>query len=106
MKIINMTPHPIVILDDQDEEIITLLPSGNLIRLDAETKRTGRFGEIPISETRFGDLQGLPKMAIGVWYIVSQVVKNALPDRLDLLVPAEVVRNETGQIVGCRSLGK
>lgn len=33
-------------------------------------------------------------------------VKNACPVRKDLLVPAEVVRDADGNIVGCKSLGR
>jgi hypothetical protein len=40
------------------------------------------------------------------YYIVSQLVKSALPSRNDLLVPAEVVRDASGNIIGCRSLGR
>jgi hypothetical protein len=39
------------------------------------------------------------------YYIVSQLVKSALPHRFDLLVPAEIVRNSAGIIIGCKSLG-
>ena len=39
------------------------------------------------------------------FYIVSQLVKSALPNRSDLLVPAEMVRDEKGVILGCKSLG-
>ena len=39
------------------------------------------------------------------FYIVSQLVKSALPNRSDLLVPAEMVRDEKGAILGCKSLG-
>jgi hypothetical protein len=42
---------------------------------------------------------------IKTYYIVSQLVKSALPNRCDLLVPAEVQRDEKGNIIGCRSLG-
>ena len=41
-----------------------------------------------------------------VYYIVSQIVKSALPNRADLLVPAEVVRDNAGNIIGCKSLGR
>jgi hypothetical protein len=40
-----------------------------------------------------------------IFYLVSQPVKSALPSRKDLLVPAEVVRDEKGNIIGCRSFG-
>ena len=46
------------------------------------------------------------RLMMGVFYIVSQLVKNALPDRTDLLVPAEVVRDGNGNIIGCKSLGR
>lgn len=48
------------------------------------------------------DIQVIPE----VYYIVSQIVKSALPERHDLLVPAEVVRDEMGNILGCKSLGR
>lgn len=47
------------------------------------------------------DYMSVPK----AYYIVSQLVKNALPHRRDLIVPAEVVRDDTGNIIGCRSFG-
>lgn len=39
------------------------------------------------------------------YYLVSQLVKSALPSRKDLLAPDEVVRDEKGNIIGCRSFG-
>jgi hypothetical protein len=39
------------------------------------------------------------------YFIVSQLIKSAFPDRHDLLVPAEVVRDSDGNIIGCKSLG-
>lgn len=37
------------------------------------------------------------------YYIVSRMVANALPNRKDLLVPNELVRDDQGNIIGCRS---
>jgi hypothetical protein len=59
----------------------------------------------PLTKTGFGDVEGLPEYKSGTYYIVSQIVKNALPKRWDLLVPAEVVRDSRGTIIGCKSLG-
>ena len=106
MRVVNMTPHPVNILNDRDEEIKTIPASGDLIRLRANVVRSGEINGIPLSRTVFGAAQGLPERADGVYYIVSQLVKSALPDRDDLLVPAEVVRNSDGHIIGCRSLGR
>jgi hypothetical protein len=46
-----------------------------------------------------------PSTRIETYYLVSQLVKSALPSRKDLLVPAEIVRDKDGNIIGCRSFG-
>ena len=67
---------------------------------------TDSIDGIRTSYTVFGEPEGLPDFKDGVFYVVSQLVKSALPNRKDLLVPAEVVRDEKGQIIGCKSLGR
>ncbi len=104
-RIVNMTPHPIIILDEEDQEIARFESVGQ-IRLAVETVPAAEIDGIKTSVTKFGDPVGLPNFEEGTYYIVSQLVKSALPDRDDLLVPADVVRDETGRIVGCRSLGR
>ena len=113
MEIKNFTPHPINILDADGKEITTIQPEGVAIRLKSTTKpagftdtiRTGNSGRIRLTKTVFGQAVGLPEPEAGTLLIVSQLVKSALPDRADLVVPAEVVRDESGRIVGCKSLG-
>jgi len=100
-----MTPHPITILDESNN-IIRSIPSDGLIRLKTSTVSAGfTVDDVNITKTQFGEPQGLPNYELGKFYVVSQLVKNAFPEREDLLVPAEVVRDENGQIIGCRSLG-
>jgi hypothetical protein len=133
MIINNMTPHPIIILNEENK-VIARFESVGQIRLSAKTvadeliihHEPCRGGiddhehsiycgcpgwdgwkiAVPTSRTVFGDPQGLPEFVAGTWYIVSQIVKSALPGRTDLLVPAEVVRDASGNIIGCRSLGR
>ena len=102
-QIRNYTPHPINILGEHG--IITI-PSTGLIRLKATTVADEHIMCCPTSRTVFGEPEGLPPYEEGTYYIVSQLVKSALPERADLLVPAEVVRDEGGNIIGCRSLGR
>ena len=106
-KIINKTPHPIHIVDATGEVVKTLplCPKEELIRLASETVSAGEVAGVPLSKTVFGEPTGLPPFQEGTYYVVSQLVKSALPERGDLLVPAEMVRDERGQIIGCRSLG-
>ena len=103
--VINMTPHPVMILDRDNGEIARFESIGQ-IRLAARTEPAGDIEGIPTSRSFFGEPVGLPAFKDGTWYIVSQLIKSALPERADLLVPAEVVRDEKGNIIGCRSLGR
>lgn len=101
----NFTPHPVAICDSHGT-ITASLPSEGLIRLKATTVADEPINGFPTSRTVFGEPEGLPPYEEGTYYIVSQLVKSALPERADLLVPAEVVRDEGGNIIGCRSLGR
>lgn len=104
-NIFNYTPHPITIVNNEGEVVRTIKPSG-LIRLKASTVNAGfDIDGIPVTTTQFGEPEGLPNVEEGIFYIVSQLVKSALPSRKDLLVPAEVVRDSNGNILGCKSLG-
>ncbi len=121
MKIINMTPHGITILNDKGMSIRDIPASGQMIRLDAKTVSVGSLTEtlssiddesiaetsvdIPLTKTTYGETNCLPKYQNGTYYIVSQLVKSAFPKRMDFLVPAQVVRDEKGNIIGCLSLG-
>ena len=113
MTILNLTPHVINVLvgsemvniqprtkKEGDKEVI--FPA----RLSVKTVAAEPIGNIPTSVTVFGEPQDLPNEKEGTFLIVSQLIKNALPNRKDLLVPAEVIRDEKGNIVGCQSLGR
>lgn len=92
---------------DNEGNIYFTFPKGETIpRLSVKTVGAGPIGTIPTSVTQLGDLENLPEKVEGVYLIVSQLVKNAAPERTDLLVPAEVYRDESGNIVGCKSLGR
>ena len=105
MAIVNCTPHPVHIVDADGNVVRTIEPNGTPIRLASRTVPAGEHDGIALSKTEFGEPVGLPDPEEGTLFIVSQIVKNALPERRDLVVPAEVVRDDKGQIIGCRSLG-
>lgn len=104
-QIKNFTPHPITICNNAGEVIRVIQPEG-LVRLKAVTVPAGEIDGVPVTKTEFGTPEGMPEFQEGVFIVVSQLVKTALPSRSDLLVPAEVVRDEKGNIVGCKSLGR
>ena len=104
-KIINMTPHSINVMNQNGESILIIQPSGNLIRLAQKTETVGEINGIPLTKNTFGEPEGLPEYEEGTYYIVSALLKTALPERKDLIVPSEPVRDEAGRIIGCRSFG-
>lgn len=105
MNFINMTPHPINILDE-DNQVIVSLPKGETIpRLSQSTEIVDEVNGVSITETSFGKTQDLPEPN-GDLYVVSRLVLAANPDRDDLVVPNQLVRDDNGSIIGCRSLAR
>lgn len=103
-KIINKTPHAVYILDE-DGTVLRMFPKSNgMIRVEEFPEEYGTIDGIPISSTTWGETKDVPKEKEGTYYIVSQLVKNALPNRRDLLVPKQVVRDKQGNIIGCKRL--
>ena len=104
MTIKNLTPHPINICNNAGE-VTRVFQSEGLVRLKAVTVAAGEIYGVKVTKTKFGQPEGLPEFQEGTFFIVSQIVKSALPSRSDLLVPAELVRDTNGNIIGCKSLG-
>lgn len=104
-KIINMTPHAVRVLDDNNTVIATLVSEG-IARVSSETRTVATLNGIPVTETIFGEVTGLPPETEGVYLIVSRMVASAAKGRSDLLVPGLQVRNESGQVIGCKSLDR
>lgn len=104
-RVVNCTTHPVTIVENG--VVLRSIPtSGDVARLSVSMEPAGVVLGIPITRTVFGEPVGLPEPKLGTCYIVSQLVKNALPERDDLVVPAEVVRDADGNIIGCKSLGR
>lgn len=103
--LINLTPHDITFIGENGEKRI-ILPSGKLARVAAKTVTVGSIDGIPVTATEFGEVEGLPEPAADTIYIVSSLVAQRVPERTDVYVPSESVRDENGRIIGCKSLGK
>lgn len=126
-KIINMTPHDITVLDEANtvfdkasrsykvngEPVIskTYPTSGTVMRCTQKETDAGSLDGVSLYTVQFGTVEVVSKDGTvadfdtpvheGVYYIVSNIIKNALSDRSDLLVPTHMVRNDKGQPVGC-----
>ncbi|MBY6274192.1 MAG: hypothetical protein CW346_18740 [Bacillaceae bacterium] len=103
----NLTPHEVVVMDRAGETVICRFPpSGTVARCTSQREVIGSINNIPINRTTFGAVSGLPDPEPGVYYIVSALVAQALPEREDLLIPDDTVRDEAGRIIGCRAFAR
>jgi hypothetical protein len=108
MQIINLTPHEInLIVDDGATMAFPPQPESARCDVNRQAKSPLRFMDknIPVNSSKFGTVIGLPEPELGKIFIVSRIIAEALPERRDLYYPDELVRNEVGKIIGCRSLG-
>ena len=101
VEIINLTPHAVNLILSTGTLTI---PSEGLTRCSQQDVLVGNIAGIDITETSYGEVQGLPEPRENTYYIVSRLVLNACRDRNDLLVPNELVRDDKGNIIGCQSL--
>ena len=107
-KIINLTPHSINVIGDDNSVAITIEASGNVARCSqtidiVDTINVNNIA-IPVSSSSYGEVVDLPAPQDDTYYIVSRLVMSACPNRQDLLVPNDLVRDEAGRVIGCRSL--
>lgn len=103
MKIMNLCPHAIHIHTNFGR--ISIEPSGEVARLEEITKPVYLLDEaIPIVSKAYTQVTGLPDPEAGMIYLVSMLIRNAFPNRSDLLSPGDAVRDEKGVIIGCTNL--
>ena len=104
-KLINLCPHTIDVLDETGLPALTVAPSGTIARV-SQREEVVDFPDIPCRVTRqvFGKVVDLPPVTPGVAFIVSRLVAAACPERKDLVIPGPLVRDESGNPIGCRGL--
>lgn len=101
---VNLTPYTINILNENDQEIMTIPASGIVARYSQSEETVMTIDGINVTRQTFGDVFDLPEPQDGSFFIVSRLVAMAAPDRLDLLIPGPLVRNDQGQPIGYRGL--
>ena len=103
--IINKTPHAVQIKWEHEDNTCWQVyeSDSDPIRLDETRISCGEVEGIPVSYAVYG-AANLPEEKDGIYYIVSAMVMNAYPERLDLLAPGPAIRNASGQIIACEGL--
>lgn len=110
-EIINATPHELVIFDEDHNPLLRLPKSGRPFRVAERTTThepiTAADHRIPVVRISFAEIEPpLPAPVDGTWWVTSHLVAAAAPERDDLLIPTQVVRDAAGRILGCRALGR
>ncbi len=116
MRLVNLTPHMISIL--VNNEILLVPAQGKIARVATKKELISTLlvdnVSIPVFATTFGEVEltspdgsinePFPAPEKGTLYIVSSIVKNAMMDRENILVPTDFVRDDRGNIIGCQAL--
>lgn len=104
MNFVNLTPHALNIVQ-ADGSVYTLPPSGQVARVATTRTVVNEIDGVEIYETQFEQVEGLPERNEQDLLIVSALVAQRA-NRADVYSPGELVRNDAGQVVGCRGLTK
>ena len=105
MNIKNLTPHTINFVSPEGHPVIDIEPAGTVARVSVNTEMVGEIDGIPVTKSVYGEVVDLPEPEDGTIYIVSALVAGRVPEREDVFIPSESVRDENGRIIGCKSLG-
>lgn len=120
IKLINLTPHAVRIFTaDGKTELVTVQPSGVVARVAVSRQESGvvpieadaerllardPLAGIPVFVCAYGAVENLPATENGKIFIVSAMVRTAVPTRRDTLSPGELIRDDKGQPIGCCGL--
>ena len=102
MNIVNCTPHPIDV-ELVNGEMRTIPPSGILVRTQAVRTLARVIDDVPFYTTTYENVTGLPDPEPDTIYVVSGLTLTALAgSRPDVVAPADLLRDNTGAVIGCR----
>jgi len=111
MKIVNLTPHPLNLMPEGPEgPVVTIPPSGQVARCTVDRVQVDTVTvdgiSVPVNQTRFGKVENLPEPQEGTIFIVSALTAQAVPEREDVFITDDAVRDEQGRIIGARALAR
>ena len=104
-KIVNLTPHPIRVIGENDQVILEIPRNTSPLRLNEERTDQGTISGVRVVGKSLSPAGGLPPQEEGTYYIVSLVIAQ-MYKRPDFLVPDDPVRDEEGRIIGCRRFAR
>ena len=104
VKLVNLCPHQVSVKHSDGTE--TVIPQSGVARVavsyqDAGTIPLGAHA-VQVIKGVYGEVTGLPDPTSDCFFVVSHMVRMALPQRKDLLSPADIIRDAQGNILACR----
>ena len=103
MAIINLCKHSVDLSCG-----VSIPASGVEARVDSQSVVVDKImingTVVEILEVVYGEVINLPEYKKDVFYVVSGMVRAALPNRADLYSPGILVRDTAGVVQGCRGL--
>jgi hypothetical protein len=106
LRVVNLTPHDVVILDADQQEVCRYPRSGDVARLATVELASFPLADgVTVQMVEFHHLVEAPERIDGTRYIVSLPTALASP-RPDFLVPYGEVRDDAGRIIGVRTLAQ
>ena len=102
MQLVNLTPHTLNI--HSSNNVTDIAPSGEIARVTTSYNHTNTVAGINVYSCVYGNVSGLPEPQENKIFVVSGVVKSAVPERTDVMAPGELIRNESGKPIGCNGL--
>jgi len=109
LNIINLTPHTLNLMPaGPDGPVVTIPPSGLVARCAVDRVQVDTVAvdgiSVPVNQTRFGSVSDLPNPQPDTIFVVSALVAQAVPDRPDVFIVDDAVRDEQGRIIGAKAL--
>jgi hypothetical protein len=109
LNLVNLTPHALNLMPDGPTgPVVTIPPSGQVARcavnwVQVDTVTVDGI-TVPVNQTRFGEVSDLPDPQPDTIFVVSALVAQAVPERLDVFIVDDTVRDDQGRIIGARAL--
>ena len=103
MEYINLTPHSINVRKVDGSSVI-VPASGTICRVSVTMQPSFVEDGIQVYAPVYGDIQNLPLPEEGKVFIVSRMIKDRCPDRADVRVPGNLIRDEQGNVIGAEGL--
>ena len=103
VKLLNLTPDPVLIFDDDGQLVEEVLPSGHIAYIEEEATELPSLEGMPMRRVVRGRIIGLLKPEAGVLQIVDSMVFH-VSRRVDVVAPGPLLRDSTGRVRGCIGL--